>query len=188
MKRGAKCDVGQQNNWVKKGKCVCVCACPSTSLTSSTVDTVLRQSLILDWKLDVPGEDRSSLVRTTKSEILIRSGMFRAKRSEGDVRQSVESKVSRSVTRAPYSHWKRVTGSWQNNNKKQRSPLVAAAFGVKKKVARESDPRLLRLDSAARVCAHGGAAAVARYCPPIEGRAGEGANSIITWECLRSPV
>lgn len=52
------------------------------SLTSSTVDTVLRQSLILDWKLDVPGEDRSSLVRTTKSEILIRSGMFRAKRRE----------------------------------------------------------------------------------------------------------
>lgn len=45
-----------------------------------------------------------------------------AKRSEGDVRQSVESKVSQSVTRAPYSHWKRVTGSWQKNktNKKTR--------------------------------------------------------------------
>lgn len=55
--------------------CVFVGLCAAAPLTSSTVQTVLRQSLILDWKLDVPGDDKSSLVRTTKSEILIRSGM-----------------------------------------------------------------------------------------------------------------
>lgn len=54
-----------------------VCTSPSSTLTSSTAETVFRQSLILDWKLEVPGEDKSSFVRTTKSEILIRSGMFR---------------------------------------------------------------------------------------------------------------
>lgn len=52
----------------------CVCARPR--LTSSTAETVFRQSLILDWKPDVPGEDRSSLVMSTKSETLKLSGMF----------------------------------------------------------------------------------------------------------------
>lgn len=68
-----------------------VCRPPAT-LTSSTVQTVLRQSLILDWKLDVPGEDKSSLVRTTKSEILIRSGMSGAGGAARDEARRSETK------------------------------------------------------------------------------------------------
>lgn len=46
------------------------------ALTSSIVATVLRQSLILDWNPELPGDDRSSFAKETKSEILIFSGMF----------------------------------------------------------------------------------------------------------------
>lgn len=46
------------------------------ALTSSSEATVLRQSLILDWNPELPGDDRSSLAKETKSEILIFSGMF----------------------------------------------------------------------------------------------------------------
>lgn len=66
---------------------------PSTALTSSTVETVLRQSLIFDWKLEVAGEDKSSLVRTTKSKILIRSGMFRAIRDRRVTEPGVHARV-----------------------------------------------------------------------------------------------
>lgn len=53
---------------------------PCVGLTSSTEETVFLQSLILDWKVDVRGEFKSSFVRTTKSDMLICSGMFCSQR------------------------------------------------------------------------------------------------------------
>lgn len=40
------------------------------------VETVFRQSLIFVWKLEVAGEDKSSFVKTTNSEMFICSGIF----------------------------------------------------------------------------------------------------------------
>lgn len=123
-KKKHKLQVGVKRQVNNKGVCLLHTPPPSTTLTSSTAETVLRQSLILDWNVEVPGEDKSSFVRITKSETLIRSGMFRAKR----VRQSVKRKVRQSYTRACKSHlkWKKkkkgnstvtpsfLCGNWKN--------------------------------------------------------------------------
>lgn len=84
--------IGQVNNRLKKKGARF--SAPPSPLTSSKVETVLRQSLILDWKLEVPGEDRSSFVRTTKSEMLICSGMFVSENGSDNHRREKWAKLS----------------------------------------------------------------------------------------------
>lgn len=161
-----------------------MCVSPSTTLTSSTVETVFRQSLILDWKLEVPGEDKSSFVRTRKSEILIRSGMFRAKR----VGESLRRKVSPSFTRAFNSHLKQ--------KKAFTSPLCAPrklrkvtvflwmlspenVFNVESFLKPHLSPGGVWTPLPQNECVR-----VEVDQRAIVRRRREGANSIITWECL----
>lgn len=158
--------------------CVCVCA----SITSSTAETVFRQSIIFDWKLDVPGEDKSSFARTTKSEILIRSGMFPAKW----IRQSVTTRVCPSFTRATNSHLKTSLLRCARERPWKQGVYSSVRRSLNSSLSGEScpdsDPSPSRFSFAALMCARGGAPAERAIVRPWR----EGANSIITWECLRS--
>lgn len=146
-------------------------------LTSSTTETVFRQSLILDWNPDVPGDDRSSFVRTTKSETLILSGMFGANAGLTNTEEK----------NGPKFH-ARALFPWEGESGKLPPSIVCKKVTEKRACSSESarsclksDLCLFRVHSTLRICARGGAPPLRAIVRPPR----EGTNSIVTWECLR---
>lgn len=144
-------------------------------LTSSMAETVFRQSLILAWKLDVPGEDRSSFVRPTKSATLSRSGMFPSESGSEDHRGSPrrEVEVRKFQARVRFPIWKKTVGEsgWS----------VVRVF-PRRAACPNRTCDFPRVDSAPPlsvcVCVCGGAL--------LSAQRGREKHSAVTWECLRS--
>lgn len=133
-------------------------------LTSSTTETVFRQSLILDWKPDVPGDDRSSFVMTTKSATLILSGMFGARtepKLTGEERDPKFPSEGRGFTR----------------------PLCSQKFGSESSAGSPfTGLKLAQLGARPlRVCVR---VEVRRPCARLSAHRGR-AKLGVTWECLR---
>lgn len=154
--------LGKQVNNTERCVRECVRVQP---LTSSTAETVFRQSLILDWKPDVPGDDRSSFVMTTKSETLILSGMFGA---GTEPKLTEENRDPKFPTRAQFPPEGRMFTYplCSPEVRFREAPLSRPSTEVKlAKLGAASSPTRRRPET---VCAWR-CASPARDCPPTEG-------------------